>query len=212
MNAALANCSYKTWKQGLAALKNRRYPDIRYGLPRLSDDRQSGPFRRRTAVSFPASAERWRRRARTWSSMTSGSWNSMIRALARCCAWPLRRRLCREQSYPLVLFMHDAVLNDDADHAVQGWARSPGRVRRIDGAPRSSCWPAIWRNHCRDSRCSDMLDTTIDLWMPGGRIQHRQNRLYATGQSGSYDVVAMNIKYRIFQLPFWVPASGTRRW
>lgn len=122
------------------------------------------------------------------------------------------------QSYPLVLFMHDAGATSDLTRTTlfQGlgavvWASPEDQAKRpcFVLAPQ---YAEIIADD--DSKTSEALDATINLIKAlTGQYRIDTNRLYATGQSGGCMMsIAMNIKYSdLFAASFlvagqWDPA------
>lgn len=107
----------------------------------------------------------------------------------------------KNQSWPLVLFMHDAGATSDVTHTTlyQGlgavvWASPQDQASRPCFVLAPQYDEIIADDH---SRTSSMLDTTIDLIHAiSAQYNIDQKRLYATGQSGGCMMsIAMNIKY-----------------
>lgn len=106
-----------------------------------------------------------------------------------------------QQSYPLVLFMHDAGATSDDPFATlfQGlgavvWASPQDQARRPAFVLAPQYAEIIADD---DSQTSNMLDTTIDLVNAlVDQYGIDRNRLYATGQSGGCMMsIAMDIRY-----------------
>ncbi|TBV08376.1 peptidase [Stutzerimonas kirkiae] len=109
-----------------------------------------------------------------------------------------------QQSYPLVLFMHDAGATGDDPFATlfQGlgaiaWASPEDQARRPCFVLAPQFAEIIADD---DSQTSSMLDTTIDLIEAlANQYSIDRKRLYTTGQSGGCMMsIAMNIKYPEF--------------
>ncbi|TBU88479.1 PHB depolymerase family esterase [Phytopseudomonas dryadis] len=109
-----------------------------------------------------------------------------------------------QQSYPLVLFMHDAGATSDDPFATlfQGlgaivWASPEDQARRPCFVLAPQFAEIIADD---DSRTSSMLDTTIDLIEAlANQYSIDRKRLYTTGQSGGCMMsIAMDIKYPDF--------------
>lgn len=107
----------------------------------------------------------------------------------------------RRQSYPLVLFMHDAGATSDVTRTTlfQGlgaiaWASPEDQAKRPCFVLAPQFAEIIADD---DSRTSSMLDTTIGLiQMLAGKYSIDRKRLYTTGQSGGCMMsIAMDIKY-----------------
>jgi predicted peptidase len=107
----------------------------------------------------------------------------------------------KKQSYPLVLFMHDAgaTSTETTTTLVQGlgavvWA-SPSEQAKHAAFVLAPQYSTQVVND--NSEASDYLDTTVNLvnWLTS-EYSIDKNRLYATGQSGGAMMsIAMNIKY-----------------
>lgn len=109
-----------------------------------------------------------------------------------------------KQTYPLVLFMHDAGATSDVTRSTlyQGlgaiaWA-SPSDQAQRPAFVLAPQYAEIIADD--DSKTSDALDATIHLITSlTERYSIDRNRLYATGQSGGCMMsIAMNIKYPTF--------------